>query len=76
MPFMQTAQAGYWFLMHCSGPCHMACPLAAWGAELGALLGVEADKAEQIASRMAMENRLQVRPRLCLGEVGGICAAV
>ena len=30
-------------------------------AELGALLGVEPEKAEQIASRMAMESRLQVR---------------
>jgi COP9 signalosome complex subunit 4 len=30
-------------------------------AELGALLGVAADKAEAVASRMIMERRLQVR---------------
>ena len=30
-------------------------------AELGALLGVAADKAEAVASRMVMESRLQVR---------------
>jgi hypothetical protein len=32
-------------------------------AELGALLGVSADKAETIASQMIMENRLQVSQR-------------
>lgn len=32
-------------------------------AELGALLGVSADKAETIASQMIMENRLQVSER-------------
>lgn len=31
-------------------------------AELGALLGVPADKAEAAAGRMVMENRLQVGP--------------
>lgn len=34
--------------------------VAAAAAELGALLGVPAEKAERIASHMAMENRLQV----------------